>query len=243
MGLVGVMMALRHLSGESHPSVRSPQPKWMLVFASLAIAIVMAIVVVPVTTSHAVLARARRAGVSDNADRWYVRAATRDPLDPQPLFEAARLELFRAAQQNTDTQALVRAVGLINAAISRDPTHLPIHRLKSRIHLLWAERSRDPSQWTQTVWSARRAVEIYPTDPATHILLAQCLAAQGRATNDVDALDEALWQYQQALAIDDARPAREKIRRLTPAAREAISSSVADLEALLAQRRETTDAD
>ena len=66
-------------------------------------------------------------------------------------------------------------------------------------------------------------------------MLVDSLAEYGRARRDQVALQKAIDSYERGLELDDARPEWETIRRMRPAEREAIASSIVEVRSWMGQ--------
>ena len=230
-GLAAIMLASRYVSGVAVARHEIRNLQWWINVAIVCLAALLMAVVIPVAISNLYLRQGRQAGATATALEHYRRAGMWDPFDPQPYLESARV--YRSISSGTSRDALGLAVRDLEEAIRRDSLYLPLHRLKCRCHLLRAELTGDSDDRSAAVAAAQRAVHLYPTDPASHELLGDCLAAMGRSERETDALRRAVTHYRKALEIDDARPEWETIRRLRPAQREALRTAITETEDLM----------
>jgi len=246
--LVGVSVAARRVSGPSQTPTAVGRPgrrRWGFAgVAGAALAAMVVFIVVPVwrVTKLVVQARADRTMVAPGAiDRHpanvsYLAAIQADPLDSTAPVERAEWLWGVADASDDPVPALAAALGSIDQAIARSPANSAYQWRRSMISLSLAELTDDPSDRTRALDSARRALELYPLHPASCVQLGDCLWRCGRVEERSDWVEQAVRNYRDALDLDAQRPDWERIRRFSPARREAIGKSIGEAEAWLAQR-------
>ncbi|NOT02082.1 MAG: O-antigen ligase family protein [Phycisphaerales bacterium] len=228
--LAGVVAAIRHL-----PKNAAAQPREMSSAGSACVALgILATVVFgivrPVYHSHRSMSAARRATSWTQAVALYDEAASADGLDSRPLYECGRLLQATALTSSDPVGALDGAIERLANAIDRDPENLAIYASISRCQLIRANQTGSSDDYSAAIESGERAVALYPTDPAQHVWLGECLAAEGSARQNAATLRRAADEYREALRLDAARPAWEVIRRLTGAQRQAIADQCGQVE-------------
>jgi tetratricopeptide (TPR) repeat protein len=200
-------------------------------FTTAAVAALIAIVALtgvglaPVWRADAALARARHATSAQNALLAYDEASRADPWDPTAPFEASRLLRALARRQPNDGTCEL-AVKQAQTAVDRDPQNVQVHRELCRAYALRAESTGRKEDYDAAIAAAETAASLYPTDPATQVMLADRLAARGRRFSSDDDLAQAVSHYQSALHIDDRRPQWERIRRLSAKQRSEIQQKI-----------------
>ncbi len=171
---------------------------------------------------------AREARTADAALTLFKRAMAADGLDSSYAYEGAKVTRGLAMRLDDAGGWLVRHDALIDEAISRDPVHLTLWREKVRGRLL-AGREGDVDVLKAAVTGAERCVALYPNDPDVHVVLADCLGALGRATGDVGLIGRAIQSLERAIALEDAKPEWETIRRMPERVRGEIESRMEEL--------------
>jgi O-Antigen ligase len=195
--------------------------------ATIAAAIaVLLLGIIPVEKASVLLARARRSSDPAAALAAYHDAIEADGWDSTAAYESARLQRALAGDGSEAIASLRAAVEDVNEAIRRDPVHLKLYREKMRCELILSKLAGMPGDRATAVQTARKMVELYPTSPTTHLELAECLEVRGRVESNAQALEEALREYDRALAIDDGRPAWETVRRMNERRRDAVQSRI-----------------
>lgn len=209
-------------SSSRHPADRwgTTMPNWGWFGATLAgFAVVVVFGALPVARAGEALRQARQASSPTEALRGCKESAHHDALDPTPPAKAAEflrteyLSRLGEPQPNDAHRVLLtEAIAHITEAVRRDPRNVTMHRERAQYLYLAGE-------WLAAVTAAEKAVELYPTDPGGHRLLGEILAGKGRAESNAGAWQRAAAEFEQALALDDARPSWETLRRLNPAER------------------------
>lgn len=246
--LVGVSVAARRVPPprrEHAQEGRSGRWRWgIAVVTGLVLVAVVVFLLLPVwrATSLVVKARANRAMAVDGpiehhpANLFYLAAMRADMLDPTAAAERAEW-LQRAAGSSADPVSVLReARSSIDEAIARRPGHVPYHRRRTMISLSLAQLTNDPRDRAEALASAERAIELYPTRPASYVDLANLLLWAGHTEGRSDLVEDAVENFRYALDLDGRRPAWEEIRRFRPAKVEAIQSQIAEAQAWLAGR-------
>jgi hypothetical protein len=232
--LAAVMLASRYEAGVAvvRHEIRSFQ--WWTNAALACFVTVVVGIVIPVGTSNLYLTRGREAESATRALELYGRAGMWDAFDPQPFLESARVHWSIATGE--ECAPYRAAITNLDEAIRRDSQHIQLHRMRCQCHVACAELGGESASFEAAVSSAGEVVRLYPTDPASHELLADCLAAKGQFEQDKDALRQAATHYSRALELDDARPSWERIRRLRPRHRAALRNTVDRIEIELEQK-------
>ena len=150
----------------------------------------------------------------------YANAAAADPLDPTPLLERARWLVAVAAAGRFEHDALTLAEQAVREGESRDPDGLAPPRLLVRIGQAQAELADNEDARVAglqlALTAAERAQQLYPQSPTNLAMVGDCAWALAQATADRSHAKSAVAALEQALALDDARPAWEVIRRFPP---------------------------
>ncbi|MHC4067205.1 MAG: O-antigen ligase family protein, partial [Planctomycetota bacterium] len=197
-------------------------------------------IVVPVARSGEALGRARRAVgrvVRGNYDVQaayveYERAAALDRLDSTPAAECAAW-LIRYAEVGTDRAAVIeRTLALSDTAIARDPLSTSLHRQKVRICREAYRLTQDDRHNRAAIEPARRVVQLYPRSPEAHAELGATLLEAARGAVDAEMAQEAVQHLRRALALDDARPTWEVLRRFRPRRRDELQARVEEAASL-----------
>jgi hypothetical protein len=240
--LAGVALAARaELPRRCHSS---PAWRWgPVAVASATVVSVAVLVAAPVVRANGRLAVARNglrvvpqlALPRQPTYLDYQAALDADGLDPTPAAECAGYARALADIGGGLTESLTEAVALLDRAMERDPFSLRLARDRRRCCLMLAEGSGEASDYAQAVEASSTAVWLYPTSPADYVALGDCHAGFYRATDGADDTHRraAIDAYTRALALDDARPAWEVIRRLPASVR----AEVHDKRARLHQGR------
>ncbi len=220
---------------------------WLALATGLgAMGLVLWLGVIPVALSQYHLDRAQRAvavglgGLINEhaASRSYDAASTSDPFDPTP--EVARAQWLVGLVGTSPGQEAVlkrRAVKAISAAVKRDPLNVQLYRMRSRLYLDLAEgtQTKDAYIYLATIQDARRALELYPLNPAGIVALADVQAAAGEALGSEKLMREALASYGEAIRLDDRRLPWETFHRLGTKARDEIRAKIRRVEERLGQ--------
>lgn len=231
--LLGVLTASHYVEAPPVGGVRTGRP-WLSVGVSAATLLVFAgTVMLPVWRSNDALQKARRANDADHSLAWYERAAGSDIWDPTPLYESARLHRALAMRGHDRDESIRSAIATIDAAIARDPVRSSLYREKSRCHVLRGEWFDSSDDRLVAIAASRQVLRLYPTDPAGHAGLAECLLVRGKADSDDGALVAARDHFLRALAIDEERPKWERIHRLRPSEQALFRSKIAGITSLL----------
>jgi len=237
--LVAVMLAGRidHNGPNGNDSApATPPSRSICIITSLLLLAATAFILLPVARSNIALASARQ--LVKNSDPkaldYFLRAEKHDPLDPQPLIEAARFQASLAARSDADGR-LMQAADLLDRAIERDPYQFSIYRNAARVYLLRFEQTHDPSAIDRAIALAGSAESLYPTSPDQAELTARCLAARAQYTQSPDHAGAAAAAYERALRLDAQRPAWERIRRFSAQHRKELSAEVLKWRSLARQ--------
>ncbi len=233
-----IVVAARYGEEESAPSRRIAAPIAAVCIAGVLLSACAAGIIVPAARANADLQDARRADSPTAALALYDRAADLDTWDSTALFEATRLLRGLAINGPEPKQAIDQAIRRIDTAIERDRFNIRLHREKNRCYSFRAGITKSEDDLTAAIAAAGMVFQLYPSDPASHVLLADAWAARGLAKLDGRDINQAIGHYEKALGIDDARPEWEVVRRLRPAERQALASRI---EALRSAAETTTN--
>jgi hypothetical protein len=208
---------------------------WGLNLAMVATMLVGAFVgaVVPDWRSRAAIARAEAALARplpdwDEARAQYLAAAAADRLSDAPWRGLADVE-FRswvAGGAKASRTVWIKVAGALEKAVTppRDPNALAVQRLRmgyaGEILRLQGESLTTGDRLTlhqELANAAARAAALYPTDATLHALLAEAVAALGRA-------DDAKRYAREALRLDALTPHADK--KLAPELRDRMRTIV-----------------
>jgi hypothetical protein len=190
--------------------------------------------VVPVARAGHFLRRARLTGrelapgpvTGQVAYGYFHRAAQADPFDPTPFVERTHWLLAGSAVPRLRDEALRLAVPSLDEAIKRDPFSLKLHRTRMRGFKARAEAMGSVEDRLAAVEAARRALELYPQDPAGIASLADRQLEAGEAASSDQLLEEAVANFERALKLDGERLTWEELHRFRERERRAIQSKI-----------------
>jgi tetratricopeptide (TPR) repeat protein len=165
---------------------------------------------------------------------YYLKAASVDQLDPTPLIEHARL----LTRLNQSPASLTRSIELLEKALARDPGNRTIHQNLAEVLRMRAKVSGNPADLLRALGFAESALALYPNSPNAHLMVADLhvdLAAAAdtsadRAHHQAAALDH----YNQAIALEDQKPASElrrwpvRVRDRVEQVRDSLSRTVSE---------------
>ena len=163
------------------------------------------------------------------ANELFLRAADADPLDATAsMNRAAWLFTVAAGAIGADRrmEALRLARDSLDEAVRRDPFNLGPRRMRTQLHRAMAEESNSIENYEAAIHAAEQALAIYPLDPDGWIKLGDRQAAAADHSNSPALRERAAASYERALELDDRRLAWESLRRLSPAKREEIESTI-----------------
>jgi len=132
-------------------------------------------------------------------------ASASDPFDPTP--EVARAQWLR-------TSAPRSAVEALTAAIGRDPFNVGLPQMRAKLYLDLAQTTGDDKDYLAAIDDARRALKLYPLNPAGVVSLADFQATAGEALKSEKMLREALSNYDRAIQLDNQRLSWETLHRM-----------------------------
>jgi tetratricopeptide (TPR) repeat protein len=170
------------------------------------------------------------------AFRSYDAASASDPFDP--TSEIARAQwLVGLTGTSPEQRALLQrgAVEALTGAMQRDPFNIQLPRMRSRLYLDLAENTGKEDDYRAAVEDARRALELYPLNPAGIVALADVHAAAGEALGSEKLMREALANYGEAIRLDDRRLPWETFHRLGTKAKDEIRAKIRRVEERLGQ--------
>ncbi len=201
--------------------------------------------VVPVSRAGHFLKRARLAGrelapvpvTGQVANDYFQRAADADPFDPTPYVERTRWLIAGSSVPRLRDEALRLAVASLDEAIKRDPSSLSLHRMRMQVFKARAEALGSIGDRLAAIEAARRALELYPQDPAGVASLADCQLEAGQAGSSDQLLEKAIANFERALKLDGERLTWEELHRFREREREAIQSKIEGARRILHERR------
>lgn len=217
--------------------------RWFPAFAGLSATILaLAMIAAPVCRSDSLRNRAEARArepfrgplAGHPADRLFLQAAAADPLDPTAYRRrAAWLMSVAAGEPAVRDEALALAGASLDAAAARDPRQLDIPR--ARLHAEWmrAVSGAPGEHYRAAVHAGRQALALYPLDPDWLVVLAEVEAQAGGALSDAALERAAAAHYEEALALDAARPAWAQLGGFTPQRRAEIEARLRELRRAL----------
>lgn len=226
--LLGILTASRYLDTPHLAGVRIARPLMAVSLSTATLLMFGGMILRPVWRSNMALREARRANDVEQSLDLYERAASSDIWDPTPLYESARLQRALAMRGGDRDEATRSAIAMLDTAIERDPIRSALYREKSRCHLLRGEWFDSIEDRSAAIAASTHVVRLYPTNPAGHVELAECLLVRGKADSDGGAIAAARDHFRRALSIDAERPKWERIHRLRPAEQALIRSRIAE---------------
>lgn len=174
-----------------------------------------------------------------SASLCFDSASASDPYDSTPETARVRWLIGLAGTQTGEKSIFQRkAFEALTAAMRRDPFNASIPRMRSNLYLNLAQSTGNDDDYLSAVEDARRALELYPLDPAGMVMLADVQAAAGEATKSEVLLREALTDYDQAIQLDDRRLSWETLHRMREREKEEILAKMRRLRELLGEREE-----
>lgn len=209
--------------------------RWLPPMALFAgIAVVAWTAVVPVARAGLFLKRARLAGrelvpapvIGQVAYDYFQRAAQADPFDPTPYVERTRWLMAASTVPLLRDEALRLAVSSLDEAVKRDPLGSRLHRLRMQVFKTRAEATGSVEDRRAAIEAARRALELYPQDPAGIASLADRLLEAGEAASSDQLLEQAVATFERALKLDGERLSWEELHRFREKERRAIQSKI-----------------
>jgi tetratricopeptide (TPR) repeat protein len=198
----------------------------------------------PAWTAERPLNEARRDALAEVANPLTGRAIANfraaehaDPWEPAAPLEAAEWLFNHAAMpHSTETPDDVRgildeAVRMAHLAVDRDRQAINGYRILTSIHMLRGERFGTILDARATVGAAKYLYRLYPESPQDRLTLAEALVGWAKAEPDTVLYDEAIAQFERALALDAARPGERELRRWSVEMRSQIERRLADVKA------------
>lgn len=168
---------------------------WFPLGGGVAIVVLVSwIGVIPVARAHSHL----RVGQFDSA-------SASDPFDPTP--EVARAKWLRTSAPRAAVEALTTAMG-------RDPFNVGLPQMRANLYLDLAQSTGDDGDYLAAIDDARRALELYPLNPAGVVTLADYQSVAGESLKSESLLREALANYNRAIQLDNQRLSWETLRRM-----------------------------
>jgi len=245
--LLGFWLARRSGNpADSHMNVGPSVLRTRLALAAVlaASALVIGIGVIPVARARYHLDLAQQAAAvplagpihEHAAFRSYDAASASDPFDPTSGIARAQW-LVGLTGTSPEQRALLqrRAVEALTTAMQRDPFNIQLPRIRSRLYLDLAESTGAEDDYDAAVEDARRALELYPLNPAGIVALADVQAAAGEALGSEKLMREALANYGEAIRLDDRRLPWETFHRLGTKAKDEIRAKIRRVEERLGQ--------
>ncbi len=225
---------------------RGARPRWIPPIALFAgIAVVAWTAVIPVARAGHFLKRARLAGrefaptpvTGQVAYDYFQRAAEADSLDPTPYLERTRWFMAGSTVPLLRDEALRMAVLSLDEAIKRDPYSIRLHRMRMQVFKIRAEASGSVEDRLAAIKAARRALELYPQDPAGVASLADRQLEAGEAASSSQLLEESVANFKRALKLDGERLTWEELHGFREGEREAIQSKIQRARRILHELR------
>ncbi len=165
------------------------------------------------------------------ADRLFLQAAAADPLDPTAYRRrAAWLMSVAAGEPAVRDEALALAGASLEAAAARDPRQHDIPRARMSAEWMRALSTGQAEHYRAAVRAGHQARALYPLDPDWLIVLAEVEAHAAAALSDGQLKRAAAAHYEEALALDDARPAWARLGAFTPQRRAEIEARLRALQ-------------
>jgi len=132
-------------------------------------------------------------------------ASSSDPFDPTP--EVARAQWLQSSAPRAAVEALT-------TAIRRDPFNVGLPRMRAKLYLDLAQSTGNEGDYLAAIDDARRALELYPLNPAGVASLADFQAAAGEALKSDMLMRQALANYDRAIQLDNQRLWWETLHRM-----------------------------
>ena len=245
--LLAVRLAPRSVA-ERPPAVsmlrRRLRRAGLLVGCAVTVTLVLLLAVVPTARCDRLLRGARKlvpqaranSSALRVADELYAQAAKIDLLDPTAPLERGRFFASVSVGRADERKFLNGAVAALTEAVRRDPHRPTHHRALMRANLALA-REGDVVAYRSAMDAGRAALRRYPLDPPGIAEFAEVLHEAGNATHSSELLHEAIRMYDKSLALDDARPGWERLRRFPPRQRAAIQEARVRAERHLLESR------
>jgi len=184
--------------------------------------------VIPVSRSMRLLSLARREPLG-SAIISYKAAAEADPFDPTPLIELAGIH---AGTGGLD--AIDQAVQALDAAIRRDPHNIALHQKRAMLLEMRYQKSGLQVDLLGAMGAARQCVLLYPASPDRHLDLADLLNRTAKELDTPGLLVDAIEHYRRAIALNDARPGTDEVRRWSADYRQQVLERLNAAESLAA---------
>jgi len=229
---------------ESNVAV-SPARRWLPVMAGVGtLVFVNWIGLIPVARAQSQLRLAHHAAGTPlsgsirehPAFRSFVSASASDPFDS--TAEIGRAEWLAGLVTMTSKlrmNAMREAVEALTTAMDRDPFNAGIPRMRAKLHLDLAQITGADDEYLSAVEDARRALELYPSNPAGVVLFADMQAAASEALASEKLIREAIFNYERALQLDDQRLSWETLHRMRQREKEAIAERIQELRERVAK--------
>lgn len=144
-------------------------------------------------------------------------ASSSDPFDPTPEIERG---------QWLRTSAPRVAVEALTTAMDRDPFNVGLPQMRANLYLDLARSTGDDADYLAAIDDARRALELYPLNPAGVVSLADTQAVAGEALKSEKLLREALANYNRAIALDNQRLSWESLHRMREGEKDEIRAKI-----------------
>ncbi len=144
-------------------------------------------------------------------------ASASDPFDPTP--EVARAQWLRRIAPRSAVEALT-------AAMDRDPFNVGLPQMRAKLYLDLALSTGNEGDYLAAIDDARRALELYPLNPAGVVSLADIQAEAGEAMKSEKVLREALVNYDRAIQLDNQRLQWETHHRMRASEKDEILAKI-----------------
>lgn len=230
LAMVAVSIACRHVFCEAPAeAVTRTARRWIPVVGYAVLVVCAVVFQVPPIRAEAALRQARASREESSptiqthpAHLAYVRAAELDRLDATIPAEHGRWLRLTAAASRDPQPIYDLALRATDEAIVRAPGRFLYWRRKARLHLLRGQLTGDRRDYQAGVEALRQALDLYPQRPRTHLELGIAWTAVGTES----ALVRAIEHFEQALALDDQRPAWEVLTRFSEDERRDITQRI-----------------
>ncbi len=220
--MLGVLLgALAPVSATAPSKPRAAAP---VAVSGLALFALLILVVIPVRRATNLLHRARNVS-PPVAMELYERATQADPLDATAYAELAERSLM------VPEPRWQQARQALDAAKSRDPGRLSLHRLETQMLAHRFEMLGEQEDLEDAIAAARSVLELYPESPNDAAALG-ALLDRGSDQGNGERAREAIAMFRRALELDARRPA-EEIRRMPESWRRSLEERTAGIESRL----------
>jgi len=149
-----------------------------------------------------------------------------DTLDPTPFIQIAKLWILASVDSDGPNHYSSKANDALREAKARDPYDVRLQRLLASVSMEEARVTRSMLAYLAAERAAQATIELYPNDPQGIIDAATIEAEVATALHDASIMKNAIAHFSQALALDDARPWWERIRKLSKQQRTELTAEI-----------------